>query len=285
MRIRGKSIVLLALVTGAALFTTTGAQASDASDGGSNGYVGADGGGGASPMAVFGPDDRHQVTSTTTYPERTAGLLTATTPNGPTQCSASLIGPGVVLTSGGCIHTGGPNGKFFTNVKFFPGRNGSSSPYGTCTPKVGGLYTTNGWRQSSDERYDIGLLKLGGSCATIGNNIGYLGYVFTSTSEKNFVVGIPQYPGADHPTGTQWFASGKVLVSQTLQNFYNIDTSGGSAGAPLVQNRPNGSAGCAGYCVIGVHSFAPHGSTAPHSQYNHGHRLTRVDGNQISSLG
>ena len=122
------------------------------------------------------------------------------------RCSGWLYGNDIVATAGHCVHDGGPGGNWKQNVQVFPGRNGNSSPYGSCTARR--LHSVNGWVNSSNEEYDYGAIKL--NCS-IGNTTGWFGYWWQSASLNNGGSIINGYPG-DKPL-TQWKSADSVRVS------------------------------------------------------------------------
>lgn len=217
-----------------------------------------------STESIIGADQRVQVTGTTTYPARAVGLITR---NGNHHCTGWLIGKDTVLTAGHCVHSGA-GGSFFSGLRFFPGRNGTSSPYGSCTPRSGGLTTFVGWSRDGNEQHDAGIIKL--SC-TVGNTTGWFGFWWQSASLNGASTQIQGYPG-DKPQ-TQWRSNDFVRATETYQVFYNNDTVGGMSGSPVWQNRAAGSSFCAGVCGMAIHAYGLHGS-GNHAVSNHGTRNT-----------
>jgi V8-like Glu-specific endopeptidase len=64
------------------------------------------------------------------YPYKAIGKLYFDTPGGPAYCTASVIGPDLIVTAAQCIldtHTD----TFYTNFAFCPAAKGSACPYGT----------------------------------------------------------------------------------------------------------------------------------------------------------
>jgi glutamyl endopeptidase len=204
------------------------------------------------------------------------------TRNGSQWCTAEFVGKDVLLTAGHCVHSGGSGGAFYasSSFKFYPGRNGSSSPYGYCSARSAGLYTFSGWANSADEKHDLGFIKL--SC-TKGTTVGTFGFWWQTASEAGLPATVRGYPG-DKPAGTLWTMDGTISTSQQYQNFYLNDTFGGQSGSPVYQNRKTGSSYCAGYCIHTNHSYGVHGSTAPHSNQNHGRRITQAASDLIIQL-
>jgi glutamyl endopeptidase len=208
----------------------------------------------------IGSDDRVRVNPTTTYPARTVAHITFG--NG-SLCSGFLIDPNTVATAGHCIERGAGGGFYSTSsYRVTPARNGSIAPYGSCGAQT--LFTVNGWANNSDERYDLGAIKL--NCS-IGNTTGWFGYAPLASP-----VGKPSlnngYPG-DKPTGTQWKSSDKIRAATANQLFYGNDTYGGLSGSPIYR-----STGCGGPCASAIHAYGWGHGAFPHDTWNHGTRIT-----------
>lgn len=200
--------------------------------------------------SIIGADGRTRVSSTTAFPYRAVALITFS--GG--RCTGWLYGRNIVATAGHCVHSGGSAGRWRTSVRVYPGRNGSSSPYGYCSARV--MYTVVGWASSRNEQYDYGAIKL--NCNR-GDTTGWFG---RSTSiAVGTAVTTAGYPG-DKPL-TQWRATDAVRALTTRQVFYRNDTLGGQSGSPVWK---------AGNYGIAIHAYGLHGS-APHSTNNHGTRL------------
>jgi V8-like Glu-specific endopeptidase len=180
--------------------------------------------------SIIGSDNRVQVTATTTFPYRAIVLITFSAG----RCTGWLVGPDLVVTAGHCVHSGGSSGDWYSDYRVYPGRKGSSSPYGSCTAKR--LYSVQGWTVSNNEQYDYGAVKL--NC-TIGNTVGWFGAWWQSASLTGLPITVSGYPG-DKPL-THWRSTGNVAVTQTRQIFYKNDTAAGQSGAPVFQNRAAGS--------------------------------------------
>jgi glutamyl endopeptidase len=208
--------------------------------------------------SIIGADTRTRVNPTTGYPARAIALITFT--GG--FCTGWFISPDTVATAGHCVHSGGPGGDWRANVKVYPGRNGSLSPYGSCTARR--LYSVTGWTGSSDETYDYGAVKL--SC-TVGNTVGWFGFFWQSASLTGLPTTVAGYP--DDKGLQQWKATGTVAVTQTRQVFYKNDTRPGQSGAPIYYNKSD-----CGQCSMGIHAYGLHGSS-PHNSNNHGTRITQ----------
>ena len=214
---------------------------------------------GAGAEVILGPDTRER-TYTRTYPARAKVLVTFS--GG--RCSGVMISKDTVATAGHCVHSGGRTGSWKTKVRVYPGRDGTVSPYGSCTAKR--LYSVRGWTRNRDERYDYGAIKL--NC-TVGNTVGWYG--ITTANPKNKPSIIQGYPG-DKPL-EQWFSADKVRATTSRQVFYNNDTIGGMSGSPVWYDR-------SGPYVIGIHAYGTHGSGV-HATRKHGTRIVRAVFNNL----
>lgn len=213
---------------------------------------------------IIGPDQRTRVNPTTVYPNRAIVLITF---DGG-RCTGWLYGKDTVATAGHCVHSGGSGGTWKTNVRIYPGRNGASSPYGSCSAKR--LHSVVGWTRDRNEQYDYGAIKL--NC-NVGNTTGWFGLWWQDASLNGTQSQISGYPG-DKPL-EQWRSVDQVRVSQSNQIFYFNDTLGGMSGSPVYTQRPTGSPWCTGYCAMGIHAYGLHGAN-PHGNHNHGTRLTKA---------
>jgi glutamyl endopeptidase len=216
------------------------------------------------PESVLDDDRRFRIyPQESGYPYRAVGLLTFTQGGGNYTCTAWLISPDTVATAGHCVHSGGSGGVWSTNVRFYPARNGSSAPYGSCTSKR--LNSVVGWTTNANAEYDYGAVKL--NC-TVGNTTGWLGRWWTTGSQVNLPIAIVGYPG-DKPSSTQWGGAGRVAAQETRKTRYFVDTAGGQSGAPVVQADGTGPGGCEGDCGIAIHAYG-----ADSAGRNSGTRIT-----------
>lgn len=228
--------------------------------------------------SIIGADTRTLVSGTTSYPARAVGLITR---NGSQWCTGWLISKDTLLTAGHCVNSGGngtTNGTWYSGLRFFPGRNGAASPYGSCVPRSGGLTSFVGWVRDGSEQHDAGIIKL--SC-TVGNTVGWFGLWWQAASLDGTFTRINGYPG-DKPQ-TQWMSTDSVRATQTYQVFYQNDTVGGMSGSPVWQNRGSTSPWCTGACGMAIHAYGLHGSP-PHSTNNHGTRNTQAKFNVYASI-
>ena len=209
--------------------------------------------------SIIGTDSRYQITNTTVYPYRAIAKITSSIGG----CTGWLINANTVVTAGHCLY----NGSWATNVVVYPGRNGTSSPYGSCGYTR--LYSVSGWTSSRSPEYDYGAIKL--NCS-IGNTTGWFGYRWQSASLTGQPSYISGYPG-DKPSGTQWRSDDSVRITETRRLFYANDTYGGHSGSPVWNNGASCST-----CGIAIHAYGV-GSNG----YNGGTRITEAVYNNLTT--
>ena len=126
---------------------------------------------------------------------------------------------------------------------FFPGRNASTDPYGSCIITTG--FSPFEWVQNQNEYNDWAVVHL--NC-NIGDTVGWFGYfsVGGQTALRHLPAVVQGYPG-DKPFGTMWGMGGRIAASQKKMVFYDMDTFGGQSGSPVYYNRSE----CGGPCGDG----------------------------------
>jgi glutamyl endopeptidase len=206
--------------------------------------------------SVIAPDGRVRVTTSTLYPFRAIAQIVRVDNTGTWGCTGWMINANTVMTAGHCVHTGGPNGRWYSNasITVYPGRYINSSnvavnPYGSCKPRQ--LFSVLGWTNSSNHEYDYGAIKL--NC-TVGNSTGWFGYTWTSAEMNNRYAMVTGYP-CDKPFGSGWHMGGNTgTTSNPRKTYYTIDTFGCQSGSPVWEDRTTASGG-AGPFGIAIHAY------------------------------
>lgn len=199
------------------------------------------------PSVVLGWDSRMRA-YTTLYPNRAIVYIER---NGNHHCTGFMISRNTVATAGHCVHTGGSSGNWYNRrtLRVFPGRDGASSPFGSCT--VARLHSVVGWTQNANRNFDYGAMRL--NC-TIGNTTGWFGMY--SAAATGFFLNEPLivsgYPG--DKARQQWLSADKVRQSLSHQVRYRADTIGGHSGSPLWSDRSN-ALHAQGAWAYGIHTF------------------------------
>ncbi|GAB4210014.1 MAG: extracellular metalloprotease Mpr [Roseiflexaceae bacterium] len=213
-----------------------------------------------SPESVIGADGRYQITSTTAFPYRAIVHITSSIGG----CSGWMISANTVATAGHCIYG---NSGWATNVQVFPGRSGSSTPYGSCSATR--LFAPSGWTSSRSRDYDYGAIKL--NCS-IGNTVGWFGMRVSSSSLTGQASYTAGYPG-DKAYATMWRSDDSVRITQTRRLYYANDTFGGQSGS-IVWNSVSGCSTCA----IAIHAYGVDGTG-----YNGGTRIIQEVYNNLTT--
>lgn len=216
-------------------------------------------------QSVIGTDNRTQVTNTTSYPYSAIAHIESDIGG----CTGWLIGPHTVATAGHCIYDPG-TGRWASWAKVYPGRNGSSTPYGYANAT--NFYSVSGWTQNGDTNYDYGAIKLD---RDIGNSTGWFGYRYASGSMNGIAQNISGYPG-DKAYGTQWQHADQIRETYTYKLHYANDTYGGQSGSPVYETN---NSSCGGPCGIAVHTNGVYGG----NPYNRGTRITQAVYNNFNT--
>lgn len=219
-------------------------------------------------------DGRYPVTATTTFPY--SAVVEIVLPGTLGRCSGWMYGPDMVATAGHCVYdkTAVADGWFdITGMVVWPGRNGSSAPYGSC--RVVKSYASSGWTsgqtstQGGNEAFDYAALRL--DC-TKGNQTGLLNYGMQPT--VGYQPRLCGYP-YDKPAGTQWCDDDQIKAFDAYQVYYLHDTVRRMSGGPVM-----GWTGSA-WSVIAIHTTGLHGTAFDHYSYNHGTRITSTVANDL----
>jgi hypothetical protein len=237
------------------------------------------------------------------FPYRTIGKLTFSTPGGTSWCSASLIMRSVIVTAAHCAARFGSN-TFYSNWTFRPGHWGAAgataaqiAPYGTWTMDTGRIATA--WLNGTDtgsgaaRNNDIAvfIVRKNSTGKFIGDRLGgwmtygWNNYSFVQSAKtgnlNTAAVSTLGYPAlmdsgaimqrTDGPTYT-------TTVSGALQLWQGSNLTGGASGGPWVVNfgylQPVLSGGAVvgtsavPRAVIGVTSWGSADPNAPKDNYS-----------------
>jgi len=221
----------------------------------------------ATPRDVVGSDDRRLVSQPTVFPNRALVIVRTT---GLATCTGWLMAADVVATAGHCVNTGK---GFWAPLK-------GPYPLQVSYPVAGGmkwcnakrLYSTQGWVEHGDERYDYGAVKL---ACDIGKQLGWWGFGWTNETYVGRMLSLTGYVSSDPATKcygaaqdrVQCVGNGAGRQQADGQLFYDIDTSIGDSGSPVVS--------ACNSCAVAIHTtpFEPD-KPEPHKNLNHGTLIT-----------
>jgi glutamyl endopeptidase len=211
--------------------------------------------------SVIGADGRTRITGTTAYPNRAIVFLEVNFPSGSGTCSGWYYGARIVATAGHCVYNA-TYGGWATSIKVYPGRNGTSTPYGYTTAHR--MFSVTGWTGSANPDYDYGAIQTN---SAKGNTVGWFGYFWQSSNSFPGTFNVRGYPG-DKTYGTLWTMSGLNKATTTRRLWYSIDTFGGQSGSPYY-TKPGGVC-CYG---AGIHTYGV--PLSPYTSYNSATRITQ----------
>lgn len=166
--------------------------------------------------SVIGADTRVRVNGTTSYPYRAMGRIGI-------GCTGTLIGKRHVLTAGHCVYNTRTD-KWYSKLKFSPGQNASSRPFGQIGWKR--AIAVKGWTKNHKRNYDYAMIVLK---KDVGNQLGWLGYGWKNPLPK-YNININGY-SADKPFGTMWHSYCKLRIVTKYRLYYPCDTFGGNSGS------------------------------------------------------
>ncbi|MEZ6055321.1 MAG: trypsin-like serine protease [Planctomycetaceae bacterium] len=183
--------------------------------------------------AIIGGETWKVIKNTKSIPYKAVCYIEATFPSGNTFiATGAFVGPRVVLTVAHACYDSSEGG-FATTLQVFPGRNGSSSPYGSQValfPAVPTLWTTT---EEDNRDYDIAWIVLPDT--TLHNKVKYyFGYKPTTDSDlRDAKLNMSGYPGTK---GQKQYHEANKTAKQdvsAMQFKHYLDTVGGSSGSPM----------------------------------------------------
>ncbi len=181
------------------------------------------------PESIVGPDDRVRISPASRAPWRWICSLDITAQSGARFIGTGwFIGPHTLMTAGHCVYMH-EEGGWARSIRVVPGRDASSSPYGSATATS--FRTVGEWIQGADTNFDYGAIVLPND--TLGNRVGWFGFgVLPDASLDGLMANLSGYPG-DKPPGTHWFHARRVSGVNPKKILYDIDTFGGQSGSPV----------------------------------------------------
>lgn len=213
---------------------------------------------GIEPAYIIGSDGRSRVTNTTSFPYSAICYLETKWKDGTTTIgTAWMYWKDIAITAGHCVYSS-DRGGWAQSVTIWPGRNGSTTPYGSAYATI--MHTSTAWTDSSNANYDYGLLELN---RNIGTSTGYFGMHWTTSSLNGKSITVAGYPGSSSKIRQLWKMSGSVASCNSNKVYYSIDTEGGQSGSPVYWYNST-----YGYQGIAIHAYGS-------SSNNSGTRITQ----------
>jgi len=143
------------------------------------------GGGEAPPIAYTSVE----LTDTTSYPDRTHGIVFFTLGKFDYSCSGTAVtsvNQSVVMTAGHCVHEGGRHLPWAKNFIFVPGYQDMFEPFGAWAARQ--LFTTKSWRKKARFSGDIGAAAMNPNSfgQTVEAAVGARGIAFNLPREQTY---------------------------------------------------------------------------------------------------
>ena len=203
-----------------------GVEPGDKTSGYSNAYIPEQKSNNNPKKSIIGTDDRFRVDDTTSFPYSAIASLRTVWPNGVvTVGTAWMYGPNIAMTAGHCLYANDLGG-WPTEIIIYPGRNGSSMPFGET--KAVKIHVPENFTKNHNMNFDWGLIELD---KNIGNLTGYFGASWQLDSLNNIDVTISGYPGEKRKQ--MWQMNGSIFDMNEYKIQYTIDTTGGQSGSPV----------------------------------------------------
>ena len=216
-------------------------------------------------------DDRERVIATDEYPWCLIAYLEIEFPFGRSMGTGWLVAGDKVLTAGHCLYNHDAGG-WATSIKVVPGNDTEEpktnstedAPYGVYHATA--LQTTPDWIMNSSVELDVGMIHIN---YPIGNDLGHFGISIYDDSDKlnGKKIRVAGYPKTYHPldentgslserevSGQLWTHSDEIIDIRNGRIFYNLDTTGGQSGAPVVLLGLD----ALGLVAIGIHNYGFH---------------------------
>ena len=204
-----------------------------------------------------GIDNRNQINNTRKYPFRAICALLMTGANGKQSIGTGwFAGDNLIVTAGHNLFDNEIIGQgWIDRVQVWPGRNGNST-WETEVADRSQLGVSDSWRSRAPDRdlLDYGIIRLK---TGLGSKVGWFGLKYWPSSQlqgKKFnVVGYPQGVGRI-ASWTMWYDIGLVTFAgqKTLQ--YQMDTTPGESGSPVVAWVDDRTAS-GSMIVVGIHNY------------------------------
>ena len=172
------------------------------------------------------------------FPQSAMGILIFEMADGGLgSCSASLVGPNLVLTAGHCLYwDGAPHKK----MQYVPGYKDGKAPFGLFPATAGRVWRS--WAEESNWGRDVGIVRLQDS---LGDRFGWLGMAYNHDPANTSWIQFG-YPSANQ------FQDNKRLVQSLSSYGYRANCgapnpvavgsvhTNGSSGGPWIINHGEG---------------------------------------------
>jgi V8-like Glu-specific endopeptidase len=186
-----------------------------------------------------------ELTDTTSFPNRTHGIVFFTLGRANHSCSATVVESAtesVVVTAGHCVHLGaGGKQGWAHNFVFVPGYQDQVAPFGTWAARR--LFTTKQWRKKGRLSGDVGAAALtSNATGTVESVVGSRGIAFNQPREQAYrAYGYPVHPEPKYDGESLWACDSRfgyvdpfAPTKGAPQSAIGCDMAGGSSGGGWV---------------------------------------------------
>lgn len=190
-----------------------------------------------------------------TYPYRAVGKLYI---DGGGTCSASVIGPNIIVTAAHCVYNRGTR-RWYRGWTFVPADRGGAAPYGTFRWRNARILT--GWRNTGGARYDVALIRLWPNRAgrSVSYYTGALGRSWNYGSTVNLhAIG---YPGNLESGRYTYICTAETFSGGTNVLRMGCNMQHGSSGGPWIRRFAPYRWGNYNYVNSVVHGGVPGSGT------------------------
>lgn len=150
-----------------------------------------------------------------------------------------FIGKNILLTAGHCVYN---SSGFVSSIKVYPGKNGSSEPYGYFDVKKVYIQREYHTTPTNNFDYDWAILVIDSTESTgtqPGGNFGKISF-YSATNEKIYVYG--------YPNSTMHESTGSIKYYTDHRLEYTCEAINGVSGGPVLVHWDSG------WYVIGIHT-------------------------------
>ncbi|MEO8538570.1 MAG: hypothetical protein ABI577_02435 [bacterium] len=202
-------------------------------------------------QSVIGGDERVRITNTAAFPFSTIAYIELEDRDHDVigSCTATFIGPDVLLTAGHCLWDFESDDWEEEFIRVIPAKNGKAEPFGY--EYAADWWVPDPYVDTGADVWDWGLVKL--PDADLSFYTGWLTMAVLDTdvlAEPDFQPVIVGYPG-DKATGTMWgLIRPAFLEVDDFTLYYDIDTAPGQSGSAIwsAQQGPNLGK------IVGIHA-------------------------------
>lgn len=185
-------------------------------------------------FSVIGSDDRKIVEESSTHPYDCIAYMLINFDGTYYRGTGFSIGNYAIGTCGHNVYSKTTE-SWADSVTIIPARDDDDYPYGSTTAVR--LRALAGWTDNALEEYDVGLVE---TSRNLAEDVGYLGLRAIGADITNDSAELPGYPAEVKGVSTNkmYTATGKIKSQEGLKVYYDINSSGGNSGGPVLLNGP-----------------------------------------------